>query len=75
MEGVEVGMAKAADHLEVPAVPGMASPLGGFGGGMAGLGAGAGQVINVYPSAGMDEQQLAALVSRELAWATAGGLS
>jgi hypothetical protein len=30
-------------------------------------------VINVYPSAGMDEQALAAMVSRELAWAAAGG--
>ena len=75
MEGVEVGMAKAADHLEVPGVPGLGSPLAGDFGGMAGLGAGQGSTINVYPSAGMDEQQLAALVSRELAWATAGGLA
>jgi hypothetical protein len=74
MEGVEVGMAKAADHLEVPGVPGLASPLGGDFGGMAGLGAGAGgATINVYPSAQMDEKQLAALVNRELTWAVAGG--
>ena len=29
--------------------------------------------INVYPSAGMDERRLAAMVNRELAWAAAGG--
>jgi len=75
MEGVEVGMAKAADHLEVPAVPGLAAPLAGDLG-AAGLGAGgAGATINVYPSAQMDEKQLAALVNRELAWATAGGVA
>lgn len=47
----------------------------GFGAGdLAGLGAGgAGATINVYPSAQQDERQIAALVSRELAWAIAGG--
>jgi hypothetical protein len=69
VSGLEVGLERAA-HLDV----GLA-PLAGLGG-LGGLGAaGAGPVINVYPSAGMDEQALAALVSRELAWATAGGLA
>ena len=51
--------------------PELVSPLTGPGaaGGMSG----ARCVINVYPSAGMDERALAAMVSRELAWATAGG--
>jgi hypothetical protein len=49
------------------------SPLRRPPGAMAGLGAAAGAVINVYPSAGMDERALAAMVSRELAWAGAGG--
>ena len=74
MAGVEVGMARAADHLEVPDLPALVSPLSGDLGGLAGLGqAGQGSTINVYPSAGMDERALAALVSRELAWAAAGG--
>ena len=72
VEGLEEGLA-GASHIEMPAV---GAPLGGFGdlGGLGAAGAG-GATINVYPSAGMDEQQLAALVSRELAWATAGGLA
>jgi phage-related protein len=76
IEGVEVGMDRAADHLELPALPDIGSPLAG--GGFAGagqMGGAGGPVINVYPSAGMDEQQLAAMVSRELAWATAGGIA
>jgi hypothetical protein len=76
MEGVEVGMAKAADHLEVPGVPGLGSPLAAGDLGTAGLGAGGrGATINVYPSAQMDERELAALVNRELSWATAGGVA
>jgi hypothetical protein len=35
---------------------------------------GAGTTINVYPQAGQDEREIAASVSRELAWATAGGV-
>jgi phage-related protein len=53
--------------------PELVSPLRGPAPGTAGLGAAAGAVINVYPSAGMDERALAAMVSRELAWAGAGG--
>lgn len=49
------------------------SPLAGAAPSLAGLGT-AGATINVYPSAQMDERELAALVSRELAWATAGGM-
>lgn len=75
--GLIVGFDRAADHAEFGApnlhgAPG-ASPLGGHPGALGGLG-GAGAVINVYPSAGMDERALAAAVSRELAWAAAGGV-
>jgi hypothetical protein len=35
---------------------------------MSGGGAGGGPTINVYPSEGMDERQLAAVVSRQLAF-------
>jgi hypothetical protein len=74
VEGLEEGLAEA-DRLTLPSVPGLGGGgLGDFGN-LAGLGAGAGAVINVYPSAGMDERQLAALVNRELAWATAGGVA
>jgi SLT domain-containing protein len=50
--------------------PELVSPLSGPG---AKMGRSTAVVINVYPSAGMDERQLAAMVSRELAWAQAGG--
>jgi phage-related protein len=53
--------------------PEVISPLRGPAPGTAGLSAAAGAVIHVYPSAGMDERALAAMVSRELAWAGAGG--
>lgn len=79
VQGLGVGWDNEIDST----LAGMAADLhaphvgGGFGfdlGGLAGgLGAGAGATINVYPSAGMDERALAVLVSRELAWATAGG--
>jgi hypothetical protein len=48
--------------------PELISPLTG-----PGAAAGGRVVINVYPSAGMDERALAAAVSRELGWAVAGG--
>lgn len=68
--GLEEGLEGAA-HIDVG--PGIAAPA--FGGGdFGGLGAGgAGATINVYPSAQQDERQIAAMVSRELAWAVAGG--
>jgi phage-related protein len=70
-EGLELGWSRAS-HLSVPH---LASPLAGNGfaaaDGMTGAG---GATINVYPQAGQDEREIAALVSRELAWATAGGL-
>ena len=51
--------------------PELVSPLTGP---HAGTGrGGASTVIHVHPSAGMDERALAAMVSRELAWAQAGG--
>jgi hypothetical protein len=54
--------------------PELVSPLSGPGPRVNGLGAGrGGTTIHVYPSPGMDERALAAAVSRELAWAAAGG--
>jgi hypothetical protein len=70
-EGLNVGWSRAT-HLDVPHVA--ASPLGGAGLDAAGMNAGGGTTINVYPQAGQDEREIAAAVSRELAWATAGGL-
>jgi phage-related minor tail protein len=53
--------------------PEFVSPLTGP---AAAIGGGGGRtVINVYPRAQQDEREIAALVSRELAWATAGGYS
>jgi phage-related protein len=75
--GLEVGYAQEArtaewevPHLGVPGVTG--SPLGGPVPALGGLG-GQGAVINVYPTARQDEREIAAMVSRELAWATAAG--
>jgi hypothetical protein len=72
--GLELGL-EEADHIRLPDLPGMPSPLAGDFGHLGGLGQGQGAVINVYPSAQMDERALAALVSRELAWAAAGGVA
>jgi len=71
-EGLELGWSRAS-HLSVPA---LSSPLAGngFAAADAMTGPGGGATINVYPQAGQDEREIAALVSRELAWATAGGL-
>jgi hypothetical protein len=68
--GLEEGL-EGANRIAVG--PHIGAP--GFGAGdLAGLGSGsAAPTINVYPSAQQDERQIAALVSRELAWATAGG--
>jgi phage-related protein len=60
----------AGPHITSPlAAPGLAAAAGTL------PGTAAGPVINVYPQAGQDERQIAAMVSRELAWATAGGVS
>jgi hypothetical protein len=75
-EALLYGWGDAVEGAQL-AVPGVsaASPLGGAGD-LAGLGGGGrGAVINVYPRASQDEQQIAVMVSRELAWATAGGLA
>ena len=70
-EGLNVGWSRAT-HLDVPNVT---SPLGGNGLSAADqMQGGSGATINVYPQAGQDEREIAAAVSRELAWATAGGL-
>ncbi len=77
VEGLEIGLDGIGD-LDLGRGPEFSSPLAGgaLAAGAGGMsGGGAGSVINVYPSAGMDEQQLAAIVSRELAWATAGGVA
>jgi hypothetical protein len=57
--------------------PELVSPLTGpAASGLAALGGGGGRtVINVYPREHQDEREIAAAVSRELAWATAGGYS
>lgn len=52
--------------------PELVSPLTGSPAQMAGLGR-TPTVINVYPQPGQDERTIAAMVSRELAWAGAGG--
>jgi phage-related protein len=75
--GLEVGFAReeAVAEWATPNLHGGAgpSPLAGHPAGLGGLGT-AGATINVYPQAGQDERAIAAMVSRELAWATAGGL-
>jgi phage-related protein len=79
MRGLEIGYAREAEHatwaipdLHVPGVG--SSPLVGAGADLNGFGAASGSTINVYPQAGQDEREIAAMVSRELAWAQAGGL-
>ena len=78
IRGLEVGWDREARTatFDVPSVGisgsatfGAAAVAGLGGGGLGGV------TVNVYPSAGMDEQQLAAKVSRELAWATAAGVA
>jgi phage-related protein len=74
-DGLAVGWEHGleGEHWATPSLPGGGSPLAGHPSGYGGLGGGTGATVNVYPSAGMDERALAAMVSRELAWATAGG--
>jgi hypothetical protein len=55
--------------------PELVSPLTGPAAAIGGSSGGGRVVINVYPRAQQDERAIAALVSRELAWATAGGWS
>ena len=77
MRGLEVGWDREASTatFDVPSV-GISGSAAFGGASLAGLGGGLGGVtVNVYPSAGMDEQQLAARVSRELSWAQAGGVA
>ena len=69
-EGLNVGWSRAT-HLDVPRVAG--SPLGAAGLDAAGMNAGGATTINVYPQPGQDEREIAAMVSRELAWAAASG--
>lgn len=78
VEGLGVGWDNEIDRT----LAGMAADLHaphvgsdlGLGVGLGGLASANGAAtINVYPSAGMDERALAVMVSRELAWATAGG--
>jgi len=73
--GLEIGL-EDVSSISLGKLPEIGSPLGGLGalsgaGGMSGAGA----TINVYPREGQNELEIAALVSRELAWATAGGVA
>ena len=75
--GLQDGLA-GVSAIDLGTGPSFASPLagGGLGASAAGMsGAGGGPVINVYPREHQDEQQVAALVSRELSWAMAGGVA
>lgn len=77
IRGLEVGWDREARiaSFDVPSV-GISGSATFGGASVAGLGGGGlGVTVNVYPSAGMDEQQLAARVSRELAWSQAAGVA
>ena len=77
IRGLEVGWDREARtaSFDVPSVGISGSATFGAAS-VAGLGGGGlGVTVNVYPSAGMDEQQLAARVSRELAWSQAAGVA
>jgi phage-related protein len=77
IRGLEVGWDRESRTatFDVPSV-GISGSATFGGSAVAGLGGGLGSVtVNVYPSAGMDEQQLAAKVSRELSWAQAAGVA
>jgi phage-related protein len=76
IRGIEVGMAREARHLDVPDLALPAVSGGGLFGApqLAGAGGGGAITINVYPQASQDPREVAAMVSRELAWAQAGGL-
>ena len=76
VRGLEVGWDRESRTATFDAPSIGISGSATFGGGLGGLGGGLGGVtVNVYPSAGMDEQQLAAKVSRELGWAQAAGVA
>jgi hypothetical protein len=72
--GLEWGLGEA-DHIDLGSRLDIPSPLAGAGA-LAGAGgmSGAGATINVYPQASQDPREIAAQVSRELAWASAGGV-
>lgn len=76
-EGLSVGYERGVDHLEFSApVVGLgagSSPLIGPGASLQGFATGS-ITVNVYPQPGQDERQIAAAVSRELAWSVAGGV-
>jgi phage-related protein len=73
--GLEQGL-EGAQQIDLGHGPDITSPLAGRSpAGIGALGGAAGAVINVYPRASQSEQEIAAMVSRELAWATAGGVA
>jgi len=76
MRGLEVGYEREmnAATWAAPELPRVPTPLGGAAPNLGGLGGAGSTIINVYPQRGQDEREIAAAVSRELAWAQAGGL-
>lgn len=72
-EGIGVGYERGVGELDLSAPSIIAgSATVGAGASLSGFASGS-VTINVYPQAGQDERQIAAMVSRELAWAVAGG--
>jgi hypothetical protein len=71
---VGIGLRSGSPYSFGERGPEYVSPLTGPDAGRVNAAARGGTTINVYPSAGMDERELAAAVSRELAWAEAGGV-
>jgi phage-related protein len=75
IRGLEVGMEREAGHLALPALHAPAVSGGGLVGGVPALAGAGGQItVNVYPQPSQDPREVAAMVSRELSWAMAGGL-
>jgi hypothetical protein len=71
-ENMVAALEEGLDSHHIAVGPSITSPLLGDFGGAGALGGGT-TTINVYPREHQDEQQIAAMVSRELGWAMAGG--
>jgi hypothetical protein len=68
---IGLGMTSGTPYSFAERGPELVSPLGRYGDPR--LAAQRGTTINVYPQPGQDPREIAAMVSRELAWAAAGG--